>query len=89
MKRILSLLLVLSLSLCLFSCTDGKDNTEITVNEDNITATENRIESITKKIVETIAQTVADTQPTEKKTEIAVSEPTVVNPTVVNFQSGL
>lgn len=89
MKRILSLLLVLSLSLCLFSCTDDKDNTEITVNEDNITATENRIESITKKIVETIAQTVADTQPTEKKTEIAVSEPTVVNPTVVNFQSGL
>lgn len=88
MKRILSLLLVLSLSLCLFSCTDGNDNTEITVNEDNITVTENRIESITKKIVETIAQTVADTQPTEKKTEIAVSEPTVVNPTVVNFQSG-
>ena len=61
--------------LCLFSCTDGKDNREITVNGENASNTENQIESITKKIVTTIAEVVSDIQPTEKETEIAVSDP--------------
>lgn len=81
MKRIMSLLLIFSMSLCLFSCTAGKGNTEITVNDGNSSITENQIESITKKIITTIAETVANTEPTEKKTENKPDE------TVVNFQS--
>lgn len=84
MKKIISLILALSVMLCLFSCTDGKDNSEITVNGENISNTENQIESITKKIVTTIAEVVSSNQATEKETEIAVSDPTAVN-----FQSGL
>ncbi|MBQ2902790.1 MAG: serpin family protein [Clostridia bacterium] len=75
MKRIISIILTFSMMLCLFSCTDGKDNREITVNGENASNTENQIESITKKIVTTIAEVVSDIQPTEKETEIAVSDP--------------
>ncbi|MBQ3007612.1 MAG: serpin family protein [Clostridia bacterium] len=69
MKRIISIILTFSMMLCLFSCTDGKDNREITVNGENASNTENQIESITKKIVTTIAEVVSDIQPTEKETE--------------------
>lgn len=82
MKRIISLLLIFSMSLCLFSCTDGKGDAEVTVNGESKPATENRIESITQKIITTIAETVADTVPTENETEDYYDE------TVVNFSSG-
>lgn len=82
MKRIISIILTFSIILCLFSCTDGKDNREITVNGGNVSNTENQIESITKRIVTTIAEVVGS-NPTEKETEIAVSDPTAVN-----FQGG-
>ncbi|MBQ2842344.1 MAG: serpin family protein [Clostridia bacterium] len=81
MKRIISLLLVLSLSLCLFSCTDGKESTEVTVNGENAINTKTPTENLTKKIVTTIAQVVTDIQPTEKESEY--------NETAVNFQSGI
>ncbi len=81
MKRIISVILALSVMLCLFSCTAGKGNTDVTVNGENVSITEKQIESITKKIVTTIAEVVSTNKPTEKETEIHYDE------TIVNFQS--
>ncbi len=81
MKKIISVILVLSATLCLFSCTDGKGNTEVTVNGENNAITENQIESITKKIITTIAETVTDTGPTENPPEFNPG------PTAVSFSS--
>ncbi len=82
MKRITSLLIVLAMIFGITAC--SSESKEIT--QPNAGESESFIEtskSITKKIVTTIAQTVAATQPTEKESEIAVSDPTIVN-----FQSG-
>ena len=69
------------MSLCLFSCTDGNGNAEVTVNGESNPAEESRIESITQKIITTISETVTDTEPAEKETENHYDE------TVINFQS--
>lgn len=81
MKRIFSLILTFSMILCLFSCSSSKDNSEVTVNGENAINTENRIESITKKIVTTIAEVVSNNHPTEKETENESDQ------TAVNFQN--
>lgn len=81
MKRIISIILVFAVTLCLFSCTDGKDNSEMKLSGENAIITENKIENLTKKIVTTIAETVINTNSSE--TENHNDE------TIVNFQSRL
>lgn len=81
MKRIVSLLLVFSVILCLFSCSSQKIGTDITLPDNNASVSKNQIESITRKIVTTIAEVATDIQPAEKETEPDCS--------IVNFQSGI
>lgn len=79
MKRIISLLLALVMIFGITACNSKNAETIQT----SASGSESG-KSITKKIVTTIAETLSETKPPEKETEIAVSDPTLVN-----FQSGL
>lgn len=79
MKKFISLLLTSAIIICLTSCSSFVEiGHDTTIPEGNITESGNRMESITEKIVTTIAEVVTDLQPTEAETEPDYS--------AVNFQ---
>ena len=81
MKKFISFTLIISIVMCMTSCSSfveiGQDTT---VPDDIISETKNIIESITEKIIETVTETATVPEPTEHGTEPDYS--------IVNFQSG-
>ena len=80
MKKFISFTLIISIVMCMTSCSSfTKIGNDTTLPAENTYGTKNIIESITEKIIETVTETATIPEPTESETEPDYS--------VVNFQS--